>query len=164
MALTDYCDYDEIRSALGVNDEELGDAVLALPIYEIGLVRELNRVSTSLPAAFSTASNSATPTGSAKDLIDAVRRFAAYSAAREVGVSLPTLMPKDIGDGKATISRFSGQPYTETMASVKAALADARAALESAYAAFAGGNAPSALRLGTLFVAGTRQTDTVTGT
>ncbi len=34
MALTTYCELNEVRAALGVNDIELPDAVLNLPVYE----------------------------------------------------------------------------------------------------------------------------------
>lgn len=163
MAMTDYCEYGEIRAALGVNDVELSDAVLSLPIYEIGLVRELNKVSTSLPAAFSSAKGEDPQSAEAKGLVDAVHMFAAYSVAKQVGASLSTFAPKDVGDGKATIARFSGQPYTETMDNVKAALADARSALEDAFAVYNGQGASSAVDVSGFFVAGQRLTDPVTG-
>lgn len=164
MALTDYCDFDEIRAALGVNDEELADAVLALPIYEIGLARELKKISASLPAAFSEASGlPEPPPAPARALLDAVRMFAAYTVARQSGAALSMFAPKDIGDGKASLSRFAGQPYTETMDNVLTNLADARAALVDALAAYSGSGASSSSSLPTFFKASGRGADPVTG-
>lgn len=121
MALTSYCEPDEVRAALGVNDLELSDAVLNLPVYEIGLVRELNKVSVSLPVAFSLVSAIAeeTRTDVAQALIDATRLFSVYASARQVGVSLGIMAPKDVGDGKAATARFSDSPYRDTLARVE---------------------------------------------
>ncbi len=117
MSLTTYCEFDEVRSALGVNDLELKDSVLALPVYEMGLVRELNKISTSLTAAFSSviAKTLSSRTEAETVLYDAVHLFSVYAVAKQVGVSLPTFAPKDIGDGKATVSRFAGEPFTKVL-------------------------------------------------
>lgn len=165
MALTQYCDYDEIRAALGVNDEELADTVLALPIYEIGLARELKKVSASLPAAFSAALNSseATRPATTQDLINAVRVFAAYTVAKQVGVSLATFVPKEVGDGKAVLQRFAGTPYSDTMERVQEALAEARTALEEAFATYNGTTVSGAVTVPTFAVAQPRLADPVTG-
>lgn len=166
MALTKYCAYDEVRAALGVNNSELQDAVIALPIYEIGLVRELGKVSASLPAAFLAAAD--TPAegrpAATQSFIDAVHMFSAYSVAKQTGVSLATFAPKDVTDGKATISRFSGQPYEQTMVRVAEALADARSALVDAFAAFSGNGSSSSLTPAVHFMASGRNVDRVTGT
>jgi hypothetical protein len=137
MALTTYCAYDEVRAALGVNGLELGDAVLALPVYEIGLVRELSKISSSLPAAFSALPPSDL-TAVQQAFKDAVRMFAAYSVAKQAGASLATFAPKDVGDGKANLSRWAGTPYETTMENVKLLLGDARDALSDAYDALIG--------------------------
>lgn len=163
MALTKYCEYDEVRAALGVNDEELADAVLSLPVYEIGLVRELSKISSSLPAAFSTCHDAAEPDPGQKALLDAVRMFSAYAVAKQAGVSLATFALRDVGDGKATLSRFAGQPYADTMARVEATLADARKALVDAFEVYNGGAASSAITVATHFMASTRASDPVTG-
>ena len=49
MPITDYAAYDEIRAVLGVSDEELEDATLALPMYEKLLNMELLDISEDLP-------------------------------------------------------------------------------------------------------------------
>lgn len=166
MSLTTYCNFDEARSALGVNDLELKDAVLALPVYEMGLVRELNKLSTSLNAAFLgialTAPASRT-TGEAA-LHDAVRLFSVYAAAKQVGVSLANFAPKDVGDGKATISRFAGEPFTKVLDRVDGYYQALRDELRVAYAAFASLTAPVASTTPVVFfVASKRVYDPIKG-
>ena len=140
MALTTYCAYDEIRAALGIGDIELPDTVLRLPIYEIGLVRELNKVSTSLPVAFSTVTNLSEEnrTDLQQGLLDAVHLFCVYTVAKQVGVSLGSMVPKDIGDGKATMSRFSDSPYKDVMSRIEAMYNTVRMSLVSTYVAYSG--------------------------
>lgn len=139
MALTTYCEFDEVRSALGVNADELNDTVLGLPVYEMGLVRELNKLSTSLGAAFSTiyAKVEADRTTLETALHDAVRLFSVYAVARQVGVSLANFAPKDVGDGKASVSRYSGEPFEKVMGRVEEYYTALRIDLRSAYEAFA---------------------------
>lgn len=166
MALTAYCDLEEIRAALGVGDLELSDAVLNLPVYEIGLVRELTKVSVSLPAAFSTCSavSEETRTDAQQALLDAVRLFSVYSTARQVGVSLGNMAPKDIGDGKATLGRFSDSPYRDVLARVEQMYTSAKVGLLDSLNAYAGTTVGTASTVPfTIFKASTRATDPVTG-
>ena len=166
MALTAYCELDEVRAALGVNDLEIADSVLNLPVYEIGLVRELNKISTSLPAAFSTASNISEEIrpDPAQALVDAVRLFSVYAVARQVGVSLGVVAPKDIGDGKATVSRFSDSPYRDTLDRIEKMYLAVRSSLADALSTYAGSTASVAPTTPfTFFKAVSRGVDPVTG-
>lgn len=164
MSLTAYCEFAEVRAALGVNSLELSDAVIALPVYEMGLVRELNRLSTSLDAAFSTISGKAegARTPAEAELFSAVRLFSVYVVASQVGVSLPNFMPKAVADGKASITRFSGEPYKGVMDKILAQREAYRANLVEAYALVTTG-AAAVTTPPTLFLASTRQYDPVTG-
>lgn len=166
MALTTYCALNEVRAALGVNDIELSDTVLNLPVYEIGLVRELNKVSTSLPVAFSTCSNLAEESRTDKQqaLVDATHLFAVYACARQVGVSLGSIVPKDIGDGKATLSRFSDSPYKDVMDRIETMYLACKASLIDSLDLYAGTTtAVTATTPATFFKAGSRSYDPVTG-
>lgn len=167
MSLTTYCEFDEVRSALGVNDLELKDSVLALPVYEMGLVRELNKISTSLTAAFSSivAKSLASRTENELALSDSVHLFAVYAVARQVGISLPVFAPKDVGDGKATVSRFAGEPFKATLEGVDSYYQIAREGLRQALEVYEGSTATAAASLtpATLFKASTRSYDPVTG-
>ncbi len=166
MALTGYCSREEVRAALGVNDTELPDAVLDLPVYQIGLVRELNKISTSLPAAFSTVSAIAeeSRTATQKELYEAVTFFCVYAAARQAGASLGVMAPKDVGDGKASISRFSDSPYKDALNRVDGQYSAAREWLVGALEAYQGSSTaiPSTTPF-TFVVASPRSVDPVTG-
>lgn len=167
MSLTTYCDFAEVRSALGVNDLELADTVLGLPVYEMGLVRELNKVSTSLNAAFSSlaAKDPDDRSGAEALLYDAVRLFSVFAVAKQSGVSLGNFAPKDISDGKASVSRFAGGPYTDVLNRVDQIYSALKTDLRSAYEAFSGAasGAPSSSTPGTDFIASSRRVDPVTG-
>jgi hypothetical protein len=166
MALTTYAQYEEIRAALGVNSQELSDTVLALPVYEMGLVRELNKISTSLPAAFSTvqAIEEDARTDVQQALFESTRLFSVYAAAKQVGVSLASFAPKDISDGKASLSRFTGDSYKETMDRVEAAYLDAKQGLIDTMGSYTGDTDTSSTVPFTTFVVSSRVTDAVTGT
>lgn len=166
MALAAYCELDEVRAALGVSDAEISDVVLSLPVYEIGLVRELNRVSTSLPVAFSTVSNIAEVSRSANEqaLFDATRLFCVYACARQVGVSLGSMVPKDISDGKASLARFSDSPYKDVLERVDTLYSAVRKSLLDVVIAYTGAGTSSASTVPmTIFKASSRAYDPVTG-
>ncbi len=166
MSLTAYCDYDEIRSALGVNSIELADKVLGLPVYEMGLVRELNKLSTSLNAAFSTVRLLAPPdrTDPQATLYNATRLFSVYACAKQVGVSLANFAAKEVGDGKANVVRQSGDSVEDVLDNVEAMYVSLREELRAAWDAYSGtsGSTPSSVPA-TAFVAVKRLYDPVTG-
>jgi hypothetical protein len=145
MSLTTYCDFAEVRSTLGVNDSELKDQVLGLPVYEMGLVRELNKVSTSLNAAFSAlyAKTRSERTAEESNLHDAVRLFSVYAVAKQVGVSLANFAPKDISDGKASVGRFSGTPFETVLDRIDGMYSSLKEELRAAYEAFTGASSKS---------------------
>lgn len=166
MSLTAYCSLEEVRAALGVTDIELSDAVLSLPVYEIGLVRELNKVSASLLAAFSTVSaipdNVRTP--EQDSLHDAVHLFSVYACARQVGFSLGVFAPKEVGDGKATMTRFSSDPYKDTLDRVDQAAQAARRDLIQVYADYSSASVTTSVTTPVgVFRASGRSYDPITG-
>lgn len=166
MSLTNYCGFDEVRSALGVNDVELNDTVLSLPVYEMGLLRELNRISLSLAAAFlavrakAPAARSEAETG----LHDAVHLFSVYATARQVGVALPNFAPKDVGDGKANVSRFAGEPFTKVLDGIESYYRALRTGVQEALSTLGTGtNAAASTTPVSPFRAVKRSYDPVTG-
>lgn len=167
MSLTTYCDFSEVRSALGVNDIELSDGVLDLPVYEMGLIRELNRLSTSLNAAFLaiSAKSPSVRTTDEAELHSSVRLFSVYAAAKQVGVSLANFAPKDVGDGKATISRYSGEPFEKVLARVDDYYSALRGELRALYEVFssAASTTTASTQPGTFFISSKRGYDPVTG-
>jgi len=168
MSLTTYCEFNEVRSALGVNADELSDTVLGLPVYEMGLVRELNKLSTSLCAAFSAiyAKVEADRTTLETALHDAVRLFSVYAVARQVGVSLANFAPKDVGDGKASVSRYAGEPFEKVMGRVEEYYTALRGELRTAYESYASVslNVVASTTPRRFFAAAARGYDPVTGT
>jgi hypothetical protein len=164
MALTPYCTNDEVRSLLGVSLTELKDAVLDLPVYATGLRRELIRVSTLLPSAFSTvAAITGARTDAQQTLYETTMLFAAYAAARQSGASLGQFSPKEMTDDKASFGRFSSDPYKDTLDRVDAGYALAREDLVQAYAAYAGSSAAVRTTPATFLIASTRAYDPITG-
>lgn len=137
MALTPYCTNDEVRAVLGVTTSELKDEVLNLPIYEMGLRRELNRLSTSLPAAFSSAITSPTTAASAA-FVDAVKLFSVYAVAKQAGAPLAMSAPKSLNDDKSGFSRYADSPYKDVLERIEVQYQQARQDLVDAYAAYAG--------------------------
>jgi hypothetical protein len=164
MALTPYCSNDEVRAVLGLTTSELKDEVLNLPVYAMGLRRELIRVSPSLPAAFSTVDAATAPTELQTALLEAAKLFAVYAVAKQAGASVGLMAPKGMRDDKAGFDRFSDSPYRDVLNRVDEAYATSRQDLVEAYAAYAGATATSGLyALPTGFAAVTRSVDPVTG-
>lgn len=163
MALTPYCTNDEVRAALGVTTSELKDSVLDLPIYEMGLRRELNRLSTSLPAAFSTASASAAPLPAEADLVAAVMMFSVYAVAKQAGAPLAMSAPKSLNDDKSGFSRYADSPYKDVLDRIEVQYQQAKQDLVDAYAAFAGQASTAFFALPVGLVLSSRVKDPVTG-
>lgn len=143
MLLTDFCSLDDIRAALGVSKDELEDATLSLEVYRSNLELELLDVDLTLVERYEPFIEA-----EVEDLqpverrfVQAVRLFATYVVARHLTTALPLFSPKDITDGKASVSRYADSPYKGVIADIKAFCekyrswtVDALAALNSATA------------------------------
>jgi len=120
MALLGYTSYDEIRAALGVNDEELTDEKLGLRIYEDNLATELDEVDAILVEKYEASVALGEGASKAqKRLVASTRLLATYIVARQLSGSLSMFSVKSMSDSKAEVSRFS-DPYKETIKHVKA--------------------------------------------
>lgn len=117
MALTQYTTYDSIRAVLGVTTDELEDGTLALELYWNQLAVELDDLSLNLQSDYTTvlALAEETRTDAQRRFYQATQLFAAYAVANMLGSGLPMFGPKDISDGKATVSRFADSPYKATL-------------------------------------------------
>lgn len=117
MALMDYTDYSDIRAALGVSDDELDDNTLALSMYSMGLDEDLYDVSTSLTTLYEQIVEKPENDRSVQEgrVYKLVRLFSTYSVAKQLGSALPMFSPKSLSDGKASMSRFSGEPYKDVL-------------------------------------------------
>ena len=156
-ALTMYTSYNEVRAALGVSDDEVPDATLALAMYGNHLGTELDDMETELglaePVEDTFATISAVAEGSRtkvqKRVLATTSLFATYAVARHLGTSLAMRAPKSIGDGKALLTRFTDSPYKSTLVQVGAQYEKARTALVSALAAL---NSTTSAAITTVFM------------
>ena len=107
MPITNYATYDEIRAVLGVSDEELEDATLALPMYEKLLNMELLDISEDLPTLYASITANPAATAQEKKLLDVVSVFSAFAISKHLLTSLPLFAPKRITDGRAETDRVT---------------------------------------------------------
>ena len=138
MSLTDYTSYAEVRAVLGVESEEISDTTLALSLYGDHLTNELEGVNVNLPTQYAAVVAVVSPavrTDVQTRFYSVTRLFAAYAVAKQLGSALAMFGPKDITDGKATVSRFADSPYKATLSRVDQQYEALRAKLEAAYLA-----------------------------
>lgn len=132
MALINYTDYDSIRAALGVSDEELEDDTLGLQLYEDHLKADLEDISYDLDPLHATLEGTATLTAPQERFMMASRLFATYSTAKSLTVTLPMFGPKAIEDGKARMERFT-DPYKATIIAINSEYERWRNRLKAAF-------------------------------
>lgn len=145
--ITDFTTFAEIRGVLGVAVDELADATLQLPMYELALLADLEDIGVTLGADYDTVAAEAEPrTALRQALYDAVRLFAPYAVAIQLASSLPLFAPKTITDGKASVSRDSASPYLIAIANAKAQYERNRERLESKYSTFLGATVVATIR------------------
>jgi hypothetical protein len=141
VAITTYTTYAEVRAALGVTEEELSDATLALDFYAYSLDIEVSSIDSGLPAQFAVveAIAAGSRTAAQAALFAAMKVFAPYAVAVQLASSLPLFAPKSITDGKASLSRDSSAPYAKTIEKCRANYERFRAILDAAYVELNGG-------------------------
>lgn len=134
--LTFYTTYDDIRSALGVTSDELEDVTLDLERWENDLLFALEDVNASVPTSYAevVAVAAASRTPAQAKFYRATRLFATLAVANALTASLPLFGPKDISDGKATVSRFADSPYRAVVSKVKEQYEIAQNRLKQAWA------------------------------
>jgi hypothetical protein len=164
MLITDFTTYDEVRSVLGINSDELEDNTIALPLYQRMLEVEINAINSGIITQYVTIA-AITPASSRttiqQALYDAVQLFAVYSTARQLGTSLPMFGPKEISDSKTLVARFTNDPYKVTLDKVETLYGRVRDNLQEAYANLSSSTLTSASR--TYFSVASPSTDPVTG-
>lgn len=165
MAIADFTSPDDIRAALGVSATELPDTVVSLPLYENGLAMDLRELHGQFAETFAAAlaKDDANRTDGERHLLLAGSLFAIYAVARHLGVTLPMFGPKQISDGRASMVRFSQDPYQRTLERVEALFLKYRqTALDAVVAVLGAGTDPVPLRPYLAIV--TPSSDPVTGT
>ena len=103
-----YISYAEVRTILGVSDEEVPDEELALPIWSMLLDDKLAAVSESVATNFDTIKliPEADRTSTQKKFLATTNLYAAYAVAQELLTALPMFGFKSLTDGKAEQERF----------------------------------------------------------
>lgn len=106
--ITTYTTYAEIRSLLGVNDEEVPDEELSLPIWSLLLDDKLNDLSESVATNFATITlvPEANRSTAEKKFLATASLYASYVVAQELLTALPMFGFKQVTDGKAEQERF----------------------------------------------------------
>ena len=163
MALLTYTTYDDIRAALGVSTDEIEDATLSLSLYELNLTSELEDVALTLESEYATVAALSSRTAVQDRFLQATRLFATYAVAYQATTSLPLFSPKDISDGKASVTRYADSPYKEVMKRVEQLYGKYRSKLEAAFAAITAGSVPS-ITARPYFSVASPDSDPVTGT
>ena len=162
MALTDYTTYDDIRAALGVSDEEIDDGVLALSLYEQNLVAELEDISLDIISDYKDAKADNARDEDTERFYQTTRLFSTYRVALHLTSSLPLFSPKDIADGKATMSRYADSPYKMVIEQVKQLADRYRKRLTSVYESYSAGTTTTSVAR-VYFGVAVSTTDPVTG-
>jgi hypothetical protein len=160
--LLEYTSPEEIRAFLGVSDDEIEDVTILLPVYSTNLEAELRELNTSVITTYQVVHAKApVDRTSAEEWFHSVMSmFAANSVARQLCTSLPLFAPREIGDGKAHATRWSQDPFLETIRMVKEQYETNRRRLESAYASAVTTTTTSTRRV---YMARTSSIDPVTG-
>ena len=115
--LTDYTTYSDIRAVLGVSEDDLTDATLALQTYDDYLTQELEDIDIDLPDTYATTLALSAPTSAETRFVKACSLFATFSVAKTLTAALPLFAAKQITDGKAQVSRFDN-PYKDAIKSI----------------------------------------------
>lgn len=115
MGISEYTSFSEVRAILGVEDDELKDETLQLDTYGLELVEELREISPTLISLYSDIKDKSDRSDEEGRVYELTRLFAVYYVAQQAGNALPMFSPRSIGDGKATMTRFSGEPYKEML-------------------------------------------------
>lgn len=116
--ITKYTSYDEVRSVLGVEDDELDDSTLGLGVYYNHLLEMFEDINPTLVTLYDEVDGTPVKTPLQERFLRLVQTFATYAVAKQLTPSLPMFAPRSIGDGKATMSRFL-DPYKDTIRGIE---------------------------------------------
>lgn len=106
--ITNYTTYAEIRSVLGVSDEEITNDELSLPVWSMLLDEKLLEVSGSVATNFTALklTPEADRTPAQARFLATTSMYVAYTVAKELLTALPMFGFKSLTDGKAQVERF----------------------------------------------------------
>lgn len=136
--LTQYASYDEIRSALGVAEEEIPDDVLKQSIFEQVLGFNLGGIGDFTPTMQAhfldliDTTVTPSPTVSESRYVSILKVYATYVVARHLLLTLDMFAPQTIKDSKTEMVRIA-DPYKDVKAGVETFYQQMRALLLAAY-------------------------------
>lgn len=116
--ITKYTSFDEVRSVLGVEDDELDDSTLSLGVYYNHLLEMFEDINPTLVQLYDEVDGTPVKSPLQERFLRLVQTFATYAVAKQLTPSLPMFAPRSIGDGKATMSRFL-DPYKDTIRGIE---------------------------------------------
>jgi hypothetical protein len=122
--LTTFTSYDQVRALLALEDKELRDDTLSLPIYSTLAEEALHALGTTVLDRYGEILALATKSRTQARLSRLVDLFVTYAIADELTRTLPLLAQQQVTDGRAQTSRFTFQP--EVIANIKAGYAGVR--------------------------------------
>ena len=158
--ITEFTSYADIRAALGVSEDDLEDATLALDLYADMLEVEFEEVGDTFYTAYQAAQAADTPTDAQVRLVKAARLFSTYAVAKQLTSTLPLFAAKEVTDSKASVQRFDS-PYRDVVKSVLDQYGRMRNRLATALAALAAPTTVSVTK--TYFSVVSPATDPITG-
>jgi hypothetical protein len=158
--LTEYTSFAEVRAILGVSEDEVEDATLGLPVYATNLEAELRDVSLSLPTSYQAVRAKIVRTPEEDWFFRITQQFAAHVVAKQCLTALPMAAPREMSDGKASMSRFADSPYRDTIRRVESDLETNRTRLKAALDAV---NASATIITRQVYFARSSSVDPVTG-
>ena len=115
--VTEFTSYADVRAALGVSEDDLEDATLALALYADMLAVEFEDIALTFLTTYADVKAQTTPTDAQTRFLRATRLFSTYALAKQLASTLPLFAAKEVTDSKATTTRFDTQ-FRETVKSV----------------------------------------------
>lgn len=115
--ILEYTTPAQIRAVLGVDEVDVDDSTITLPIYENYLVMELEDIDIDFLTTYATKKASTTRTAQEHRFVSLAQVFATFVIAKQLTGSLPLFALKQESDGKAQATRFDN-PYRDTIQAV----------------------------------------------
>jgi hypothetical protein len=124
--LTDYTDAPTIRALLGVNDKELPDETILLPMCELEITEGLLGLGATVGTMYTTVAALGSRTATQTRYYEQVRLYSATLVAKYLLATLPMLVPKMLTDSKATLERIT-DPFARLEANIDGLLSGLKA-------------------------------------
>lgn len=132
MPFADYTTPADVRSILGISDQEIEDEAIANNIYLTGMIEAMHRINPSLAADYLTIKALTGRNAAQNRFMLLAGTYCAYTAALQLIPNMPLSAPKDITDGKSATARIDN-PYEKLIPQISGSLSYFRDGLVDAY-------------------------------